>query len=484
MRRFEAGGHTLNPAGPDPSAPPAVPITNGPTQAPRASTPAVETPEPGVPPVAPTPSAPQYPAHLGGYPGDEGGRPADPYGREPAYPAADATQVNPVAPTQQGGAVPPGPDQFDPYYDEPYDDGNKRIWLWVLATVGLLAVLVALIVILANAFDGGGDSNPGDPDEPEVTLVRVPVLIQLDRQDAIAALTAAGLDVGQITTEENPDFPVDLVIDQDPEAGEEIEQGMRVNLTVVVGPEAVAVPSIVGLTRAEALLALSGAGFEAVTVEEVEDDEIELGLVVEQIPSAGTEVDLSADIIVRVSTGPGAEVVPNLESQVEADAVRILEDLGWNVEIDRIEDPDIEEGFVVGTDPGAGTELEIGEIVTLRISDGPGVVRVPNVIGETPEDAAATLAADGLGTVPDTCLIDDPDTQEPGTVIDQTPGGGIEIEVGNDVVICVGEEPEPTPIPEPTPTPTPEPTAVPTATPEPTPTPTPTLPPVSDDGGA
>lgn len=477
LRRFQSGGHTLAPAA-DPggqsggsgaagliggaaagaaagaaiagaaaagaaASPPAIPITGGgaaPAQA---------------PPLTPSPAG-QYPAQPAGYPG------------------AASTQVNPVAvgsgaagAAVAGAAVGPG-GPYDPYYDDPYGEDEPRpIWPWVLASIGLLAVLVVLIVVLINAFGGGDGGSDGDD---TAVLVRVPLVIQLDRADAVQAIEEAGLTTGQITTEENPDFPVDLVIGQSPEAGTEIEEGEAVDLTVVVGPDAVAVPAVEGLTRAEAELALANAGFVNITFEDVEDDEVEQDIVVEQIPAAGTEIAPDTEIIVRVSQGPGTEVVPNLEGQAEADAIDILEEAGWIVQIDRVEDPDIAEGFVVTTDPPPGTEVELGEIISLQVSAGPGTVRVPNVIGETPEDAAETLEADGLGALPDTCIIDDPDTQEPGTIIEQTPSGGVEVEVGAEVTICVGEEPEPTPTPEPTPAPTA--TPEPTPTPEPPPTPT------------
>jgi serine/threonine-protein kinase len=251
---------------------------------------------------------------------------------------------------------------------------------------------------------------------------------------------------------------------------------------VAVGPDAQALPSVEGLTEAEARLELATAGFDNVRTELVESEDVEAGNVVEQSPAAGEELDITSEVIIRVSEGPPAAEVPNLQGQAEADGIRILEDLGWIVEVQTVEDEDIPEGFVISTEPTPGTLLEVGEIIRLIVSEGPGVVRVPNVIGEEATDAAQILDDDGLIAVPDTCLIDDPDNQVEGTVIEQTPSGGVEVEVGAEITICVGIEPDPTPTPEPTATPTPVPTPTPIPPPEPEPEPEPTPEPTPEGG--
>jgi beta-lactam-binding protein with PASTA domain len=337
-----------------------------------------------------------------------------------------------------------------------------------------LALLIGLIVVLVNVLggdDGGGSDNPsGDDSDVVVTTLRLPSVINDERDDAIATLTGLGLRV-QVVSEET-DFPLNRVFAQNPAPGEEVEEGSTVEISVAVGPDAQALPSVEGLTEAEARLQLATAGFENVTTELVESEDVEAGNVVEQSPAAGEELDITSEVTIRVSEGPPTAEVPNLQGQAEADGIRILEDLGWIVEVQTIEDEDTPEGFVIGTEPTPGTLLEVGEIIRLIVSEGPGVVRVPNVIGEEATDAAQILDNDGLIAVPDTCFIDDPDNQVEGTVIEQTPSGGVEVEVGAEITICVGIEPDPTPTPEPTATPTPEPTATPT--PEPTVTPTPT----------
>ena len=69
-----------------------------------------------------------------------------------------ATRVNPVQATQGMAqsklSALPIPEYFDPY-----ERNDRRIWPWGLLTVGLLAALVALIILLVNAIGDSSDSD-------------------------------------------------------------------------------------------------------------------------------------------------------------------------------------------------------------------------------------------------------------------------------------------------------------------------------------
>ena len=86
---------------------------------------------------------------------------------------------------------------------------------------------------------------------------------------------------------------------------------------------------------------------------------------------------------------------------------------------------------------------------------------MPNLIGQTRNEATATLNAAGLqlGQVDN-----EPSAQEAGTVIRSDPGAGTDVERNSQVnlVLSTGPTPSPTPQPTPPPTPTPAPTATPT----------------------
>lgn len=77
-------------------------------------------------------------------------------------------------------------------------------------------------------------------------------------------------------------------------------------------------------------------------------------------------------------------------------------------------------GEVFGQDPRAGTEVEKGDRVQIAVSSAPARVAVPDVTGESADDASRTLVAAGL--VPDERSVFS--AEEPGVVVAQDPESG------------------------------------------------------------
>ncbi|MGZ6256586.1 MAG: PASTA domain-containing protein, partial [Candidatus Limnocylindria bacterium] len=117
---------------------------------------------------------------------------------------------------------------------------------------------------------------------------------------------------------------------------------------------------------------------------------------------------------------------------------------------------------VTRTDPVATTPIEPGGHIKVWVSSGTEQVPVPNVVGQTRQEAIDTLRSKGLepGQV-----TSEPSDRPAGEVISTNPSAGVPVGVGSqvDLVISLGPTPSPSPSPVP-PTPTPIP---------PTPTPTP-----------
>jgi serine/threonine-protein kinase len=91
-------------------------------------------------------------------------------------------------------------------------------------------------------------------------------------------------------------------------------------------------------------------------------------------------------------------------------------------------------GAVLRTDPKAGTELRVGEPVTLVVSSGQSdVVEVPDVVGKDFDDAAETLEdsdleAKGRSAIPFLGRSD-------GEVVDQSPRAGTTVKRGTTVTL-------------------------------------------------
>ena len=138
-------------------------------------------------------------------------------------------------------------------------------------------------------------SGPEEVTVPDVTGGSV--------DDARAELQAADLTVGDVVEEENPGAPEGQVIRQSPSAGEEVESGTAVTLTVAVAaPEEATVPSVIGLSGGDAQETLEQAGFIVVSQGAYSDQPEDT--VIEQVPAAGTPAASGATVRITFSLGP------------------------------------------------------------------------------------------------------------------------------------------------------------------------------------
>jgi len=90
-------------------------------------------------------------------------------------------------------------------------------------------------------------------------------------------------------------------------------------------------------------------------------------------------------------------------------------------------------GFVIDQDPVAGVSALRGTTVTLSVSSGAKPVVVPRLVGQTQGDAVQALTALGLKPL----LKNVPSDQPPGTVVGQKPPAGKEVGKGAEVTVNV-----------------------------------------------
>ena len=95
-------------------------------------------------------------------------------------------------------------------------------------------------------------------------------------------------------------------------------------------------------------------------------------------------------------------LVLDANSQEEADAARAtLEALGLAVSVRETFSPTVPAGQVIGTNPSSGSQVAKGGDVQILVSLGRDLVKVPDVLGLSYEEAVAALEGEGLrpGTV-------------------------------------------------------------------------------------
>jgi eukaryotic-like serine/threonine-protein kinase len=217
-----------------------------------------------------------------------------------------------------------------------------------------------------------------------------------------------------------------------------------VGLYLTLRPEQLTVPNVVGQRSATAAQALQNRGFE-VDIVQVENADVPRDRVAAQDPRPSTKAEEGSTVTITVSTGPGEAPVPAVVGMPSDEAERRVRDAGFKVEIERRFSDDVEKGLVIETAPPEGSSAERGSTVTLRVSRGPQRVSVPDVTGESEENARSALEAAGLTVEANQQESED---QEPGTVLAQDPAAGERVQRGSSVTITVAQAPPPVEIPD------------------------------------
>jgi serine/threonine protein kinase/beta-lactam-binding protein with PASTA domain len=196
-------------------------------------------------------------------------------------------------------------------------------------------------------------------------------------------------------------------------------------------PEQQQVPTITGLTRAQAERTIQDSSLQVGEVTTAASKEVAQGRVISQTPDAGNQVDPDSKVDFVVSTGKPAVPLPDVVGQNKDDAADQLRSLGLRVVLtERDADDPLDQ--VVEMQPPGGTEVSDGSKVTLFWSDGPE--EVPDVIGKTEAEATQLIEDAGFKV---SRVTDSTTKAEKGTVLQQSPAKGQTLDKGSTVTIVV-----------------------------------------------
>ncbi|MFB8371550.1 Stk1 family PASTA domain-containing Ser/Thr kinase [Pseudarthrobacter sp. NPDC055928] len=257
-------------------------------------------------------------------------------------------------------------------------EGNprRRGALWVV-----ILIIAALLATGAGWFFGMGPGSPGT----------IPAVANKTVAQAQQLLNEAGF---QSSTRDvfDDDVPSGLVVGTDPVAGTETRKFQPVALFVSKGPQLFELPKLTGMTLDEAKSELNKAEMALGTVTEKFDEGIAAGMVLAQDPASGTPARHGTPVALTVSKGPEPIPVPSVVGMDEDDAVDAIEAAGLKADVakDKVNDRNVPKGSVAAQSPPNGT-LTRGGTVTLTISDGPKMVKVPSYVGKQAKEAEQAL---------------------------------------------------------------------------------------------
>jgi serine/threonine-protein kinase len=196
------------------------------------------------------------------------------------------------------------------------------------------------------------------------------------------------------------------IISSDPKAGTRIRGNDSVAITVSDGPETVRVPALAGQKLGEARGLLKDDGLEPGMVTREFSEDVPRGSVVSASPADGMKVRAGTAVALVVSKGARIDI-PDVTGDDEADARAELEDAGLKVKIatERVTSSEYDKGQVVRQTPKSGGPAAEGDTVTLTLSKGPEMIEVPDVVGDSVDDARQALEGAGFEVDEDRGLL-------------------------------------------------------------------------------
>ncbi|MGJ3192831.1 Stk1 family PASTA domain-containing Ser/Thr kinase [Paenarthrobacter sp. FR1] len=260
----------------------------------------------------------------------------------------------------------------------PLREGNpgRRGVIWTI-----VIVILALLAGSAGWFFGMGPGSPGTvPDVKNKTVAEAQQLLRT------AGFQSEPRDVF------DDDILAGLAVGTEPESGAQVRKFQPITLFVSKGAQLFALPTLTGGTLAEAKTALNAAEMALGNVTEAFDEKVPAGVVISQDPAKGTEVRHGTPVALVVSRGPQPIPVPDVRGLAQDAAAKALQDVGLKAVIapETVNDKTVPKGAIVSQAPANGTLIR-GEAVTLTVSKGPKMVKVPSFVGKQAKDARKQL---------------------------------------------------------------------------------------------
>jgi eukaryotic-like serine/threonine-protein kinase len=218
---------------------------------------------------------------------------------------------------------------------------------------------------------------------------------------------------------------------------------LAIGAWLLLSPEKVEVPDVVGKRSGTAAQMLQSRGFE-VDVVPIQSDSVPEDRVAGQRPDPGTEADEGSLVTITVSSGPGEAAVPPVEGLTADEATDELRDAGFKTDRRDEFSETVRSGRVIETAPPEGSTVRKGSTVTLIVSRGKQKVAVPDVTGRSRDEAEQLLRDAELESAVTERESADAD---PGTVLEQNPGAGAQVPKGRTVELVVAKAPPDVPVP-------------------------------------
>ena len=237
-----------------------------------------------------------------------------------------------------------------------------------------LAIILIILLLALSGFLIKASIDKGN------SLITVPTVTSLSKQDAMNELRKAGFRVNASEHKESADVPKGNVISQSPKANSKAKKGDIVDIIISDGM-LVEVPNLKGMQVSEAKEALTEVGLNLGTSSYEYSDEVEKGQIFDQSIKSGKKVEVEESVDIFISRGPEENdevseeyefaLVPDLTGYSQNDAIDLIQSSDLKVgNIDFEYSDNVGENQVISQSITASTEVKKGTSIDITVSKG------------------------------------------------------------------------------------------------------------------
>ncbi len=333
---------------------------------------------------------------------------------------------------------------------EKRDLGKWPLWLKVVLGTAAMGIGVFFLLLTTDVFQF--DISAWSQAAVEEGKIRIPSFINDTMDEALVKGESLGVGLRTTAKEYSDQVPEGRVLRQSPEAGQTIEKGEDILVTISAGIEQTYVPDVTGFSEEKALEMLLDYGLEA-EVTRKEGNGAPCTVAAQSI-APDTVLDTGGKITLTISLGKtgldtGEEIkIPDLVGkEFSALQNKMIGQYGFYIEKEEEEAKfNGTEGEILSQQPAAGQAADRGTVIKVKVCRGPDKVIVPDVTYQPWNEAEEVLRnlgleADREDEYSDQVLQD--------TVFGQSAEGNSLAYKGSSVTLKVSMGPEPEPETEP-----------------------------------
>ena len=252
--------------------------------------------------------------------------------------------------------------EIDEENKEPEAPKKKKIKKSVIIAIILVVILIGLVA--GFLFYSHKKVNEDLNKE-----IEIPNLVGRSYDDVVEEYSKQGIEVIKDKVEYNSEIQEGNIISQTPEKGTKTKD-KKVKVVVSRGEKLVEVPDVTGKDIKVATYELEDTLGFVVEREDVVSEKVATGIIISQSIKKDEKIPYGSTIKLEVSKGDGKETVtvPNVINKTEADAKKILEDLGLSVNVKYSEDNSKSNGVVITQSYPQNQTLKQGTLIEITVN--------------------------------------------------------------------------------------------------------------------